>query len=61
MAKMSSFKLKQNIKRVAATFVDSAERKNYLRMMIESQKIYERSQNLRSRDRSAVGEEAAAE
>jgi len=61
MAKMSSFKLNQTKKRVAATFVDSAARNEYLRMMIEAQKIYERHQNSRSKDRNSAAEDSGTE
>lgn len=59
MAKMSSFKLQQTKKRVAATIDDSAKRREYLAMMIQAQKIHEHFQNSRSRDRSTATTESA--
>ena len=57
MAKMSSFKMQQSNKRVAATIDTPAKRGEYLKMMIEAQKIHERFQN--SRGRGSQSAEAA--
>lgn len=61
MAKMSSFKMQQSNKRVAATIDDRVKRNEYLGMMIQAQKIYERAQNSRSRDRNVASETTETE
>ena len=52
-----SFKLNQSTKRGACTFTDATQRREYIRMMIESQRAAERFVNSRSRDKSAADKE----
>jgi hypothetical protein len=56
-----SFKLHQSTKRVACTFTDPTQRREYIHMMIEAQRAAERFANSRFRDKSAADKEPAAE
>jgi len=56
-----SFKLHQSTKRVACTFTNLTQRREYIRMMIDAQRAAERFVNSRGRDKSAADKEPAAE
>lgn len=58
---MSSFKLQQTKKRVAATIDDATKRREYLAMMIQAQRIAEAFANRRGRDSSSADTAEAKE